>query len=265
MVNSTYNKIMENLRFLKSKESLDVLDKTIDYVTLNKISFIEGFLYFTEAQMERKRENLMTHAVLMAGFPKIKTLNDFDFDYQPSINKAQIEDFKSLRFIESKENIVFFGNSGVGKTHLAIAIGVTAAQNRQSTYFMKCSDLIAALHKAKLEDRLQDKLKKLASYKVLIIDELGYLPISKDDSKLFLELIDRRYEKYSTIIATNINFSQWDEIFGDAVIANAILDRILHHSHIVTIKGKSYRLQHLYNDGELSERKNKEITNTIGE
>ena len=255
MVNSTYNKILDNLRFLKSKESIDVVDNTIDYVTLNKLSFIDGFLYFTEAQMEKKRENLMNHAVKMAGFPKIKTLLDFDFDYQPTINKAQIEDFNSLRFIENMENIVFFGNSGVGKTHLATAIGVTAAQNRQSTYFMKCSDLIASLHKAKLEDRLQDKLKKLTSYKLLIIDELGYLPISKEDSKLFFQLIDKRYEKYSTIITTNINFSQWDEVFGDVVIANAILDRILHHAHIVTIKGKSYRLQHLYNEGDFIERK----------
>lgn len=253
--NSTYNKILMNLQFLKSKESIDVLDKTIDYVNVNNLSFIDGYLYLTEAQMDKKRENLMNHAVKMAGFPKIKTLGEFDFEYQPAINKAQIYDFNSLRFIENKENIVFFGSSGVGKSHLATAIGVTAAQNRQSTYFIKCADLIASLHKAKLEDRLQDKLKKLSSYKLLIIDELGYLPISKDDSKLFFQLIDKRYEKYSTIITTNINFSQWDEIFKDAVIANAILDRVLHHANIVTIKGKSYRLQHLYNDNEIIERK----------
>jgi DNA replication protein DnaC len=252
--NSTYNKILTNLQFLKSKESIDVLDKTIDYVNTNNLSFIDGYLYLTEAQMEKKRENLMNHAVKMAGFPRIKTLGEFDFDYQPAINKAQIYDFNSLRFIENKENIVFFGNSGVGKSHLATAIGVTAAQNRQSTYFIKCADLIASLHKAKLEDRLQDKLKKLSSYKLLIIDELGYLPISKDDSKLFFQLIDRRYEKFSTVITTNINFSQWDEIFGDAVIANAILDRVLHHANIVTIKGKSFRLQHLYNENEIKER-----------
>lgn len=258
MANSTYNKIMENLKFLKSNESIAVIDKTIDYVTLNKLSFIDGFLYFTEAQMEKKRENLMNHAVKMAGFPKIKSLTDFDFDYQPSINKNEIEEYNSLRFIEHKENLVFFGNSGVGKTHLATAIGVTAAQNRQSTYFIKCADLIASLHKAKLEDRLQDKLKKLASYKLLIIDELGYLPISKDDSKLFFQLIDRRYERASIIITTNINFSQWDEIFGDAVIANAILDRLLHHANIITIKGKSYRLQNLYNN-EYKERNIEEI------
>lgn len=254
--NSTYNRIIENLKFLKSKESLDVLDKTIDYVTLNQLSFLEGYLYLTEAQMEKKRENLMNHSVKMAGFPKVKYLKDFDFEYQPSINKTQIEEFNSLRFIEEKDNIVFYGNSGVGKTHLATAIGVTAAQNRQSTYFIKCADLISSLHKAKLEDRLQDKLKKLSSYKLLIIDELGYLPISKDDAKLFFQLVDRRYEKFSTIITTNINFSEWDGIFGDAVIANAILDRLLHHAHIVTIKGKSFRLQHLYSESYSERQEN---------
>lgn len=240
---SIYLKIKDNLSFLKSKESLEVLDKTIDHVNLNQLSFIEGFLYFTEAKLERKKENLMEHSVKMAGFPKIKYLSDFDFDFQPSINKNQIIDFNSMRFVEDKKNIIFFGNSGVGKTHLAIALGVTAAQNRISTYFIKCSDLMAQLHKAKLEDRLTDRLKKLSGYKLLIIDELGYLPITKDDSKLFFQLIDKRYEKTSTIITTNINFSQWDEVFGDAVTANAILDRLLHHSEIVTIKGSSYRLK----------------------
>lgn len=240
---STYLKIINNLKFLKSNESLDVLDKTIDHVNLNQLSFIDGFLYFTELKMEKKKENLMLHSVKMAGFPKLKYLNNFDFEFQPSINKNLIMDFNSMRFFEDKQNIIFFGNSCVGKTHLAIALGITAAQNRISTYFIKCSDLMAQLHKAKLEDRLQDKLKKLSGYKLLIIDELGYLPINKDDSKLFFQLIDKRYEKFSTIITTNINFSQWDEVFGDAITANAILDRLLYLSNIVTIKGNSYRLK----------------------
>lgn len=248
--NSAYTKIMENLKFLKSKESINVIDKTLDYVNHNNLSFIDGFVYFTEAQVELKKQNLITHSVNMAGFPKIRTLSDFDFDYQPSINKQQIYDFNSLRFIEKQENIVFYGNSGVGKTHLATAIGVTAAQNRNSTYFIKCTDLIEALRKAHLEGRLQERLKKFSGYKLLIIDELGYLPISKEDSKLFFQLIDRRYERNSTIITTNINFSQWDEVFGDPLIAGAIVDRILHHATVVTIKGKSYRLQSIYNSDE---------------
>lgn len=248
---STYTRITENLKFLKSKESLDVIDKTIDYVNKNNLSFIDGFLYFTEAQVKKKKVNLVNHSVKMAGFPKIKTLVDFDFEYQPSINQQQIYDLNSLRFIEKQENIIFYGNSGVGKTHLATAVGITAAQNRNSTYFIKCAELMEILHKAQLEGRFTERLKKFCGYKLLIIDELGYLPISKEDSKLFFQLIDRRYKRNSTIITTNINFSQWDEIFGDALIADAIIDRLLHHSTVVTIKGKSYRLQNiLYGENE---------------
>ena len=245
---SSYNRIMENLTFLKSKESLDVIDQTLDFVTKNNLSFIDGFQYFTEQQVEKKKANIIKHSVQMAGFPKPKYLTEFEFDYQPSINKEQIYDLNSLRFIEKKENIVFYGNSGVGKTHLATAIGMTAAQSRYSTYFIKCAELMESLHKAQYEGRLQERIKKMCGYKLLIIDELGFLPISKDDSKLFFQLIDRRYEKSSTIITTNINFAQWDEIFGDPMIANAIIDRLLHHATIVTIKGKSYRLQNLYQE-----------------
>lgn len=244
---STYTRIMSNLQFLKNKESIAVLDQTLDRVNKDNLTFIDGFLYFTESQVEKKKANLVTHSVKMAGFPKIKTLSDFEFDYQPSINQQEIYDLNSLRFIEKKENIIFYGNSGVGKTHLATAIGVTAAQNRNSTYFIKCADLMDTLHKAQLEGRLSERLKKYSGYKLLIIDELGYLPISPNDSKLFFQLIDKRYERNSTIITTNINFSQWDEIFGDTLIASAIIDRLLHHAKVITIKGKSYRLQHLYN------------------
>ena len=243
---STYTRILDNLKFLKSTESINVIDKTMEYVNKNNLNFIDGFLYFTEAQVEQKKENLIRHSVCMAGFPKIKSLAEFEFDYQPSINKEQIYDLNSLRFIEKQENIVFYGNSGVGKTHLATAIGVTAAQNRNSTYFIKCADLMETLHKAQLEGRLQERLKKFTGYKLLIIDELGYLPITRDDSKLFFQLIDRRYERNSTIVTTNINFSQWDDIFGDPLVAGAIVDRLLHHATVVTIKGKSYRLQNFY-------------------
>ena len=248
---SAYTRIIDNLSFLKSKESLDVIDSTLDYVNANNLSFIDGFLHFTEAQVERKTANLITRAVKMSGFPKQTTLADFDFDYQPSVNRQQIYDLNSLRFIEKKENIVFYGNSGVGKTHLTTAIGITAAQNRNSTYFIKCADLMETLHKAYVEGRLNERLKKFSGYRLLIIDELGYLPISKEDSKLFFQLIDRRYERNSTIITSNINFSQWDEVFGDPLVADAILDRLLHHATVVTIKGKSYRLQSvLYGENE---------------
>ena len=163
--------------------------------------------------------------------------------FQPTINKQQLLDFETLRFLEKHENIVFLGSSGVGKTHLATSIGIAAVKKRCSTYFIKCHDLLQQLKKAKLENRLDARLKHFCKYKLLIIDELGYLPIDKEDSKLFFQLIDMRYEKRSTILTTNINFNEWDEVFYDAVIANAILDHILHHAHVISITGKSYRLK----------------------
>ena len=245
-ITSTYERIINNLNFLKSKESLAVLDQTLEQVNKNNLTFIDGFLYFTQAQVEKKKQNLIQYSVKVAEFPSVKTLSEFDFDFQESINKQQIYDFNSLRFIDKKENIVFYGNSGVGKTHLAISIGVTAAQNRKSTYFIKCARLIEILKKAQLEGRLEERLKKFCGYKLLIIDELGYLPITKEESKLFFQLIDRRYEKHSTIITTNINFSQWDDVFGDPLIASAIVDRLLHHSHVAKITGNSYRLKNFF-------------------
>jgi len=245
-VTSTYERIISNLNFLKGKESLAVLDQTLEQINKNNLTFIDGFLYFTQAQVEKKKQNLIQHSVKVAGFPSVKTLSEFDFDFQELINKQQIYDFNSLRFIDKKENIVFYGNSGVGKTHLAISIGVTSAQNRKSTYFIKCARLIEILKKAQLEGRLEERLKKFCGYKLLIIDELGYLPITKEESKLFFQLIDRRYEKHSTIITTNINFSQWDDVFGDPLIASAIVDRLLHHSHVAKITGNSYRLKDFF-------------------
>lgn len=182
----------------------------------------------------------MVHA---AAFPFVKTLADFDFSFQPSVSETQMQEFCSLGFMEKAENIVFLGSSGVGKTHLATAIGIAAARHHNITYFIKCRELLQQLKKAKLENRLEARMKHFNRCKLLIIEEIGYLPITKEDSNLFFQLIDMRYEKKSTILTTNINFSDWDSIFNDAVVADAILNRVLHHSHVISITGKSYRLK----------------------
>ena len=146
-------------------------------------------------------------------------------------------DLSSLRFVEQKENIVFLGTFGVGKTHLATSIGIASARNSFSTYFINFHELMLQLKKALLENRLETRLKHFAKYKVLIIDEVGYLPIDTDVFNLFFQLVAKRYEKHSTIITTNISFSQWPSIFGTPTLASAILDRLLHHSHVINIKG----------------------------
>lgn len=219
------------------------LDEVIDFVTSNNLSFAEGLVKLTAHEIDFKEENMIRSMVKVGAFPHQKGIEDFDFAFQPSINEQEIRDFETLRFLEASENLVFLGSSGVGKTHLAVSIGITAAKKRYSTYFIKCHDLIWQLKRAKLENRLEARLKHFFKYKLLIIDELGYLPIEKEDAKLFFQLIDQRYEKRSTILTTNINFNSWDEVFYDPVIANAILDRILHHAHVINITGKSYRLK----------------------
>ena len=183
-----------------------------------------------------------THAMVkVAGFPHLKEVKDFDFNFQPKINKQQILDFESLRFLENNNNILLIGNSGVGKTHLATAIGIAAAKKRVSTYFIKCHDLISQLKKAHIENRLETRIKHFSKYRLLIIDEIGYLPIGEEEAKMFFQLIDMRYEKKSTIITSNINLSDWGKVFADSLIASAILDRLVHHSSIVNILGNSYR------------------------
>lgn len=185
--------------------------------------------------------------VKTAAFPALKDISSFDFSFQPSIDERQIKDLCSLAFLENNENIVFLGSSGVGKTHLSVSIGIEAARQRYSTYFIKCSNLLENLKKAQDENRLETRLKHYASYRLLIIDELGYLPISEGDERLLFQLIDRRYEKKSTIVSTYINFSDREAIFYDIRIANAILDRILHHCTVIQIEGDSYRLKDIVN------------------
>ena len=156
--------------------------------------------------------------------------------------------FKYLQFLEKKENIIFIGSPGVGKTHLATAIGIEAASMRTSTYFIGCNDLVLQLKKAHIENRLEQRLKFFSKYKLLIIDEVGFLPLDTESSNLLFQLIARRYEKNSTIVTTNKSLSRWGEVFGDPVIANAILDRLLHHSTVINIVGRSYRTKDIIDD-----------------
>lgn len=238
---NNYNKLINNLETLKLFKFKDKLDDYIDLINNKQKTIIDAIYELTELEIDSLKEKMIAHSIQFAGFPFYKTLDEFDFSFQSSINKELILDFNNLRFIERKENILFVGSPGVGKTHLATSIGIENARNNHSTYFINCNDLIQALKKAYLQNRLDDKLKTLSKYKLLIIDEVGYLPIDIESANMLFQLINKRYEKNSTIITTNKPFSKWGELFGDNMIANAILDRLLHHSHVINITGKSYR------------------------
>lgn len=243
MSNSTYSQLSANLDLLKLTQMKLHLDEVRDFVTANGLSFTEGLLRLSNYEVDFKEQTASRSMVKSAAFPFIKELEDFDFGFQPSVNEQEMREYTSLGFLEKNENIVFLGPSGVGKTHLATSIGIAAAKKRVSTYFIKCHELLCQLKRARLENRLDARMKHFCHYRLLIIDELGYLPIDKEDANLFFQLVDARYEKKSTILTTNMNFNEWDCVFYDAVAANAIMDRVLHHAHVVPISGKSYRLK----------------------
>ncbi len=242
---SSYKSLVDNLRYLKLSQFEEKLTDTLDRVQKRELSMLEALHLLSNAEVDNKRYLSMKRNIKAASLPHQKGLKDFDFDFQPTLNRGQMYDLATLNFIENKENIVFLGSPGVGKTHLATALGVEATRHRISCKFLKANDLLWRLRKAKEENRLDTSLRYYLRYQLLIIDELGFLPIQKDDEKLLFQVIDMRYEKKSTIVTTNVQFANWGELFEDPTIAHAILDRLLHHSHVLTIVGDSYRTKDL--------------------
>ena len=257
-----YDRIKDNLEILGMKNTLTIIDNYLETAIHDKTNVVDVLDYLLSQEAKAKRGRASENQIKMAGFPFRKSLDTFDFDFQPSIDKEQIMELATMRFVENRENVVFLGTPGVGKTHLAVALGMIAASSRYSTHYFNCHELINILNKAQYENRLEEKLKVLAKYKVLIIDEIGYLPMDIQGANLFFQLITRRYEKNSTIFTSNKAFSQWDEVFSDMTIASAILDRILHHCQVISIKGESYRLKERK---ELMKEKQKRINTLFNE
>jgi DNA replication protein DnaC len=236
-------RIRENLAALKMRNTLIILENYLERAVKDDLNIVEVLDHIFTEEANSKRKRAYETQLLTSGFPMKKGLESFDFSFQPSVDKRQIDELATLRFLENAENVVFLGPPGVGKTHLATGLGMAAAAHRCSTYYINCHTLIEQLKAAHFENRLADKLKTLGKYKLLIIDEIGYLPMDIAGANLFFQLITRRYEKVSTIFTSNKTFSQWNEVFADLTIASAILDRVLHHCTVINIKGESYRLK----------------------
>lgn len=240
---ATYAQLNNNLEALSLSKIKDILPAYLDNKTNTNKSLVDSLIDLTNAEISFRDERAKRINITVSSFPYHKTLSDFDFTYQPAINKNKIMDLATLRFMDEKANIVFMGSPGTGKTHLATAIGIEAASQRISTYFINFAELMEKFKQASKENRVEKIIKHYLKYSLLIIDEIGYLPVDRDSSYGFFQLIVARYEKRSTILTTNQPFSKWGELFGDPVIANAIIDRLVHHCEIIKINGLSYRIK----------------------
>jgi DNA replication protein DnaC len=231
---------LRKLRLLKSGERLEALLQEAAARELPYAEFLEQVLGEEVAAKTTKNIAMRT---AMARFPFVKPLETFDFTYQPSIDKKQLLQLASCHFIEHGDNVIVLGPPGVGKTHLAVSLGLKAIEAGYRVLFTTAAHLITVLTKAHAEGRLDEKLKVFTTPRLLIIDEIGYLPIDRIGANLFFQLISRRYERGPMILTSNQSYGAWGEVFGDRIIATAILDRLLHHAVTLNIRGNSYRLK----------------------
>ena len=237
------DRITSHLVGLRMPRALEALDHTVQQIERGEITALEAIDNLLAEELTIRESRRITVAMATARLTPPKTLESFDFTFQPSLDRDRIMALAQLDFINRAEVIHFLGPPGTGKSHLATALGVAAIKAGKSVYRCSLAEMIESLNKAEREGRLSEKLKFYARVSLLIIDEIGYLPITTGGANLFFQLVNARYEKGAMILTSNRGFAEWGDVFGDPVVATALLDRLLHHAVVIQIEGASYRLR----------------------
>jgi DNA replication protein DnaC len=253
-------RIQTSLQSLGLKAIEARLESLLEQASKKESSYADFLNELLACEVDARRTRYLRARLQLAHLPFVKNFDQFEFAFQPSIDERQIRELRTLRFIHEASNVIFLGPPGVGKTHLSVSIAEAAIQAGFGAYFMTAHDLVHDLGRAYREGRLDRRMRVYLAPKVLIIDEMGYLPLDDLGATIFFQLVSARYERGSIILTSNKSYGDWDSIFGDQIIATAILDRLLHHSTTINIRGESYRLKDRRRAGLLPRTEDKQAS-----
>lgn len=240
---SLLDSIKKSLVALKMPRALEMLDATVRRIEQGEVDGIEALDHLLIEELTLRDSRRIKTSLMMARLSAVKTLQGFDFTFQPSLDRNRILALAELKFIDRTEVVHLLGPPGTGKSHLATALAVEAVKAGRTVAFSTLADIIASLAKAEREGQLKERIRFLARASLLVVDEIGYLPVTPGGGNLFFQLVNARYEKGAMILTSNRGFAEWGEVFGDPVVATALLDRLLHHAIVIQIEGSSYRLR----------------------